>query len=194
MRSSPKESSLLLRADQSFGALRADKGLAQAEALAPVLAEVGVEALVSSPFARAVATLQPFAEAQGLPIAVDEGLRERNLAAGWLPDAAAAEEAIRRMHADLSYCLQERRERPSDHRPFRGRPGEGDRHPSRPSTVAVGSHGGVISHLLARHRDDLKPQFWTSIRNPHLFVFDCAGEPRWIAERTLDGAPGVRNW
>ncbi|MGH6958734.1 MAG: histidine phosphatase family protein, partial [Caulobacteraceae bacterium] len=77
-------------------------GAAQARALAPVLAELGVEALVSSPYRRAVATLQPFADAAGLPIVTDEDLRERSLG-GWLKAAEEVEAAIARMHADLDF-------------------------------------------------------------------------------------------
>ncbi|MGH7735059.1 MAG: histidine phosphatase family protein, partial [Gemmatimonadales bacterium] len=72
-----------------------EAGKRQANDLAPMLRAHGVNALASSPYARAIATLDPFARAAGLGIAVDADLRERNLG-GWLPDLAAVEEAVRR--------------------------------------------------------------------------------------------------
>jgi len=62
-----------------------------------------------------------------------------------------------------------------------------------PALPEVGSHGGVIGHLLARHDRGLGGEFWRRIRNPHLFVFDLEPEVRWLDERTLDGSAGVRS-
>jgi 2,3-bisphosphoglycerate-dependent phosphoglycerate mutase len=170
-------------------------GRRQAQALAPVLAELGVDALASSPYLRAIETLQPFADAAGLPIAVDEDLRERSLGA-WLSTLAEVEAAVRRMHADLDFRLDG------------GETGRAclDRFEAALArvvaanegrTIAVGSHGGVLGHLLARRGPPsegapLTGEFWRRIRNPHLFVFDARAELRWTGERTLDGAPGVR--
>jgi len=165
-------------------------GRRQAAALAPVLHELGVDALTSSPYIRAVDTLRPFAEAAGLPIAVDEDLRERALG-GWLDDVAQVEAAVARMHADLDFKLEGgetgraclARFEAALARVVANNPGR---------TIAVGSHGGVLSHLLARHDGELSGEFWRRIRNPHLFVFDVEPEVRWRAEHTLDGSPGVR--
>ena len=167
-------------------------GVAQAAALAPVLAELGVDALASSPYIRAIETLKPYAEAAGLPIAVDDDLRERSLGA-WLDDPADLQEAIRRMHADLDFRLEGGetgracvvRFEAALARVIAANPGR---------TIAVGSHGGVLSHLIARHAGDLAGAFWNRIRNPHIFVFDARGALAWRSERTLDGAPGVRDW
>ena len=166
-----------------------DLGRRQASELAAMLAELGVEALASSPHQRAIETLQPYAGQAGLAIAVDEGLRERSLG-GWIADPAEVEEAVRRMHADLSY----RREGgESGHACLArfddavGRVVE----TNQGRCVAIGSHGGVLSHFLARADAGLPPDFWRRIRNPHIFIFDVTGKPRWEGERTLDGAPGV---
>ena len=168
-----------------------EEGRRQAEALAPVLAELGVDALASSPFIRAVDTLRPYSEVAGLPIAVDEDLRERALG-GWLSDLAEVEEAVRRMHADLEFKLEGgetggacvARFEAALARVAAANPGR---------TIAVGSHGGVLGHLLARHDGGLSGEFWRRIRNPHLFVFDLQPEVRWRSERTLDGSAGVRS-
>jgi broad specificity phosphatase PhoE len=98
------------------------------------------------------------------------------------------EAAIRNMHADLDFQLEG---------------GESGRaciarfdaalarvvaaHPGR--TVAVGSHGGVLGHLIARQGVAMPDAFWRRIRNPHLFVFDTRDGLRWVDERTFDGSP-----
>jgi 2,3-bisphosphoglycerate-dependent phosphoglycerate mutase len=162
-------------------------GRRQAADLAAALAELGVDALASSPYQRAIDTLQPFADRAGLEISVDEDLRERALG-GWMPDIADIEAAVRSMHADLDFQLEG---------------GESGRaciarfeaalarvvaaYPGR--TIAVGSHGGVLGHLITRQGVALPDAFWKRIRNPHLFIFDAGAELRWVDERTFDGSP-----
>lgn len=59
-------------------------------------------------------------------------------------------------------------------------------------TVAVGSHGGVLGHLISRIEARLPERFWLRIRNPHLFVLEAGEGLKWVSERTFDGTPGVR--
>ena len=165
-----------------------DLGRQQALDLVPVLTELGVDALASSPYQRAIDTLRPYAGAAGLEIAVDDDLRERSLGA-WLESLAEVEEAMRNMHADLDFSLPG---------------GESGRAclarveaalarivvANQGRTIAVGSHGGVLGHLISRHVSGLPSEFWRRIRNPHLFVFDASNELQWVSERTLAG-PGV---
>jgi 2,3-bisphosphoglycerate-dependent phosphoglycerate mutase len=167
-----------------------EKGVGQAASLAPVLAELGVDAVASSPYLRAVETLRPYAEAAGLAIATDEDLRERELG-GWLEDPAEVEEAIRRMHADPDWRLTDDGEtgRECVARFQAALERVVAAHPGR--TIAVGSHGGVLGHLIARHRNGLPDRFWNMIRNPHVFIFDAGAELRWRDERTFDGSPGL---
>ena len=164
-----------------------EPGAAQAAALAPVLAELGVDALASSPYLRAIETLRPYADAAGLEIAVDEDLRERALG-GWMPNLADVEAAVRRMHADLDFQLEGgesgracvARFEAALARVVAANPGR---------TIAVGSHGGVLGHLISRQGAQLPENFWRRIRNPHIFVFDAGAGLRWTGERTLDGSP-----
>lgn len=163
-------------------------GRSQARALVPILRELGVDALVSSPYQRAIDTLRPYAHAAGLEIAVDDDLRERSLGA-WLESVEALNDAIRRMHADLDFHLEGgesgraclARYEAALARAIAACSGR---------TIAVGAHGGVISHFLAAHHAGLPAEFWRSIRNPHLFIFEATGAFRWLGERSLEG-PGL---
>jgi 2,3-bisphosphoglycerate-dependent phosphoglycerate mutase len=166
-----------------------EAGRRQASDLTDALAELGVDALASSPYLRATETLRPYADRAGLEIAIDEDLRERVLGR-WMADIADAEEAVRRMHADLDFqreggesgraCIA--RFEAALARVVAANPGR---------TVAVGSHGGVLGHLIARQGVSLPDAFWKRIRNPHLFIFDASDELRWVDERTFDGSPGL---
>lgn len=54
-------------------------GLSQAEAIGERFREMNIDVLVSSDLCRAMQTMQPIAEARGLPIVRDARLRERHL-------------------------------------------------------------------------------------------------------------------
>lgn len=56
-----------------------ETGLAQAEQAARLLARIQVDAIVSSPLIRALATVQPLANRLGLPVATDDRLMEINV-------------------------------------------------------------------------------------------------------------------
>lgn len=164
-----------------------ETGRRQAEDVAPVLAELGVEALWSSPYLRAVETLAPFARAQGLTIATDDDLRERELG-GWIDSAEAVEAAIERSHADPDFRLEGGESaRMSLARFDAALRRVADAHPGQ--IVAVGSHGGLLGYLIGRMRPErLPPRFWRDIRNPHVFVFEALAGLRLVDERTLDGS------
>jgi 2,3-bisphosphoglycerate-dependent phosphoglycerate mutase len=67
-----------------------DEGHAQARGLIDVLASLGVSRIVSSPYLRAVQSVQPFAGRVGLAIETDSRLRERVLPTTTLVDWQAA--------------------------------------------------------------------------------------------------------
>jgi 2,3-bisphosphoglycerate-dependent phosphoglycerate mutase len=71
---------------QSREASLSDEGLAQAEALVPILQALQTGPIFSSPYARAVETLTPYAKASGQDITEIEDLRERVLSPMPLPD------------------------------------------------------------------------------------------------------------
>ena len=57
-----------------------DTGMLRAEAIVPVLAAYGVRTVVSSPSARCVATLEPYARLAGVRVRLREGLSEEGFA------------------------------------------------------------------------------------------------------------------
>jgi phosphohistidine phosphatase SixA/ADP-ribose pyrophosphatase YjhB (NUDIX family) len=64
-----------------------DKGLAQAQAIAPILAAYGVTRLVTSGSVRCTDTLRPYAVSTGIPLRLKDGLSEEGYAAD--PDRSA---------------------------------------------------------------------------------------------------------
>jgi 2,3-bisphosphoglycerate-dependent phosphoglycerate mutase len=147
------------------------RGRAQAVELARRLSPLGIDHIVSSPYARARATIQPFADLAGLPVQVDERLAERRLSPqpidNWRdfvrssfedPDSRAAggesgRETLARGWAAIESILQQGHQLP-----------------------AVVSHGQLLSLVL----HSLDPGFgfagWESMRNPEVFLLEHEGD------------------
>src|SRR5687768_12125919 len=63
-----------------------EEGVIQAKNLAAFFQKREVSKIVSSPFARAVSSIEPFSEQSGIPVEIDERLRERVLSSENLED------------------------------------------------------------------------------------------------------------
>ena len=82
----------------------AEEGCKQAEQLAGVLEDLDsvIEKIYSSPFRRAVLSLQPYADRKGLTIHIEEDLRERHLSNEPIDDI---NKERKKMWSDLAYSL-----------------------------------------------------------------------------------------
>lgn len=80
-----------------------EKGRADSERLADFLQGKGIEQIYSSPYPRAVQTLEPLARRLGLPIELEPDLRERTVGS-WVEDFPAF---ARRQWEDFDYRLEQ---------------------------------------------------------------------------------------
>lgn len=140
------------------------QGAADAEALVARLAPFGVDAICSSPYLRAVQTIEPFAAARGLPINIDFRLRERLLSAESLPDWL---DHIERSFADFDYrapggeTLREAQ--------ARGLAAIAALAEDEGRVIAVVSHGNLLSSLLNRMDTGFGFAEWQAMPNPALY-------------------------
>lgn len=165
-----------------------DEGRAQAERLADFLSGRPVDAIVSSPFRRAVATIRPLAERLGLEIRVDDRLRERVLSAepvaDWmerleasfhdldlrLPGGESSREAMARGVSVIEELI--------------GRPHR---------AVVVVTHGNLMSLILKRYDASFGFEGWRRLGNPDVYelVASRAGVEA-VARLASDGLSGLR--
>jgi len=129
-----------------------EKGLRARETVTGYLQDKEIHAVLSSPYRRAVDTVRPFADLQGMEIELIEDFRERRVDSVWIEDFNAF---AKRQWADFEYklsdgeCLREVQERniaalSGVLRQYAGK------------NVAVGSHGtaiGTIIHYFDRSFD-----------------------------------------
>ena len=121
-----------------------EKGQCDAARVTDFLLDKGITAVWSSPYRRAVDTVQSFADRMGLPVHTDEDLRERRVDSVWIEDFNSF---CRQQWADFDYRLTDGETlRTVEERNLRALRRILSAHPEE--AVAVGSHGTALSTLL----------------------------------------------
>ena len=162
-----------------------ERGQLQAHALAQPLATQGIEVLYSSPYRRAIDTVNPFAVAAGLQIRTDARLRERRLTHGFHPDW---KRLIEKAWDDLRFALpgcesgldcQARIRECLD--------GLVLKNPGR--KIAIATHGNAIALYLNSLDKTFGFQGWASLKTPDVFSVDypSVGDPKWDEAFGMDG-------
>lgn len=168
------------------------KGLADRMLVAKLLADVRVDAVVSSPYHRAIDTVKPLAEARGLPVEIMDDLRERKIDSCWIEDFNAF---ARRQWADFTYklsdgeCLAEVQARnlAAVQAILAAHAGQ---------TVAIGSHGTAQSTIIHHFVPGFGYDEFEAIRRvmPWVvrFVFDEGGQ--CLSIRAFDVFSETSRW
>lgn len=160
-----------------------ERGCADAEAVCERLRHERIDAVVSSPYARAIQTLRPLAERLGLQLELDAGFRERQLAdAGCAPGNFMS--AIEKVFADPGFSFpggesnQAAQERgvAALRRIFAKYPGK---------RVAIGTHGNMMTLIMNYYDSRYDVHFWKRMTMPDIYKLT-------FVEETLIDA--VRLW
>jgi len=149
---------------QSSDASLTEQGFHQAEVLAKFFADKKIDRIITSPFLRAIQTIEPLSTRGNINVEIDERLSERILGTSDLPDwyeklratftdmelkfegGESSNEAMER----IVNVVEETIKSESEH------------------TIIV-SHGNIITLLLKNYHNDIDFQFWTQLRNPDVF-------------------------
>lgn len=147
-------------------------GAEQALRLAARLADPPPAAIYSSPYARAVQTIEPLSDRTGLAIGIIDDLRERLLATGPLPDWLSQ---LQQCFADFdARAPGGESSREAQNRVVRTLSVLRDRHPEE--RVIVASHGNLIALALhARAPDVVDFDFWAAIPMPAVYELPAGG-------------------
>jgi 2,3-bisphosphoglycerate-dependent phosphoglycerate mutase len=151
-----------------------EEGLVQAERLADFLVPLAPDRIVSSPFRRAIQSVEPLAARLGLAIETDDRLRERAL--GTAP--GDWEEHLRRSFDEVDRVL-EGGESTRD-AAARGAAAIADVLASAAAATVVACHGN-LSTLILRHFDGRAGvEEWRAMTNPDVFrIVDGRPERIW---------------
>ena len=152
-------------------------GRAAAAHVADVLASQGI-ARITQPHARAIETVQPLADRLGVPIAIDDDLRERRLAGGPLDDFRAVLEAAWRDFGlvppggESSSAAQARVTRAIRRIAA-----------TTPGPIAIALHGNALALFLHTLDAGVDFSFWARMSTPDVFVVERAGPDPWTFRR-----------
>jgi len=150
----------------------------QADELVTVLQTLDIDGLVSSPYLRALKTIEPFSRHTSLEIVVDERLRERSLPredAGHLIPHDIYYSWIEHSWKDFNYappggetfldCQQRMLAVINDYR-----------QKAAHQNLLLCSHGNAISLVLHHLDSDFSLENWRNMPNPELYEIHCDGE------------------
>lgn len=147
-------------------------GVTQAKALSEFLLPLGVRRIISSPFRRARTSIEPYARRVGLPVEIDDRLRERALSGVPLADSR---ERLRASFDDFDLCIEGgessrtamTRAAAALHDALRG----------DASPVLLVTHGNLLTLLLRSLDERYGFDDWASLTNPDVFCVEiCAGQ------------------
>ncbi|MGE7880032.1 histidine phosphatase family protein [Peribacillus muralis] len=142
-----------------------EKGSKQAEYLADIFRNAKIDRIISSPFLRAIQSVEPLSEKIKIRIEIDERLSERTLSTKDLPDWF---EKLKATFNDMELKFeggessQEAKNRIVNvvEEVFKSVTG---------NTVIV-SHGNIISLLLRNYNSDFDFECWKNLSNPDIFL------------------------
>lgn len=150
---------------QAADAKLTEEGQKQAEELAGCLKGQSIQRIVSSPFQRAVQTIQPLGEKLAIPIEKDQRLTERTLSTEHLPDWL---EKLKETFFDpnLSFSGGESGNKATK----RVIEVVEDIFNRQEKTTVVVTHGGLMALLLRHYNPDYGFEDWLNLGNPDVYV------------------------
>lgn len=143
-----------------------EDGVKQAQSLIRFFKEIEVNRMISSPFKRAVDSIQPLAESKGLDVHIHQQLSERVLSADILPDWL---EKLEESFSDTELVF----EGWESARAAEERLSEVvDAESKKEGTTLIVTHGGILSHFLSKYDAGFGFGGWQRLSNPDVYVFD----------------------
>jgi 2,3-bisphosphoglycerate-dependent phosphoglycerate mutase len=143
-------------------------GLDDAHRVAHVLASFPITLILSSPYLRAIQTIEPFAKASNLKILEDLRFREREL--GDI-GTASFKEAVYQTWIDVDFAHP----KGESVRQAQSRALEGlveNLHLSIPSHIVICTHGNLLTCILNHFDPDVSFQFWQNMSMPDVYYLD----------------------
>ncbi len=142
-----------------------EKGFDQARTLVELFSNTPIDRIISSPFIRAIQSIEPLSKKTNSIIEVDERLAERTLSTEDLPDWL---EKLKATYDDLELKYEG---------------GESSREAmdrivsvveealeSDAENIIIVTHGNIMSLLLKNYQESFGFEDWKSLRNPDVFL------------------------
>lgn len=153
------------------------RGMRDAESVADLLGEHPITTVFSSPYTRALQTVQPLAARLGQRIRTDERFRERELGQ-W--SAGSFEEAVQRTWMDMDFSFPGgETNRQAQRRAIQGLQeliaADSQGH------ILIGTHGNLLALTLAHYHPQVGYEFWRALSMPDVYQLEvhAGGEVKY---------------
>ncbi|GED67615.1 hypothetical protein BRE01_13170 [Brevibacillus reuszeri] len=150
-------------------------GTKQAEQLVSFFEGISIDRIVSSPFHRAIATIQPVAAKRGISVELDQRLEERVLSSQHMEDWL---DRLRDTFQDLSLCFEGGESSLTAMQ--RANDVLNELLSSVAQHIVIVSHGGLLSLLMKSIDDRFGFSEWQQLSNPDVFLLTCADTERQL--------------
>ncbi|MGD6778004.1 histidine phosphatase family protein [Sutcliffiella horikoshii] len=160
------------------------EGFKQAAELAVLFSNIQINRIISSPFLRAIQSVEPFSKEMNIGIELDERLAERTLSSVNLPDwmdklkatyedmelkfegGESSREAMDRIVTVVEEALE-----------------------SDDENIIIVTHGNIMSLLLKNYQESFGYEDWKSLRNPDVFLLKRDGETGAVTVERIHDSP-----
>jgi 2,3-bisphosphoglycerate-dependent phosphoglycerate mutase len=168
-----------------------DLGKAQASQLASILANLKIQKVISSPYARCIDTVTPFVNTSNLPLEIHDGLRERHIVNTVGADFHDFYEIWRKSWTDFHFCMPgcessltaQKRFVDAVRKIVQTHPG---------SVLGVSTHGNVLGLFLNFINSEFHLAEAERIRNPDVLkIVAHADGYEWDQNFSLPGLEGL---
>ena len=156
---------------QAPEAILTKEGREQAEKLADYFGELKIKRIISSPYVRALQSIEPLANRVGIGIEEDERLSERVLAPKPHPDWLML---LQKSFDDLDFCVDGGES--SREAMERAVAVLQDAKELSKGNVVMVTHGNLLSLLLKYFNEDVGFNEWERLSNPDLYSVSFSGE------------------
>lgn len=157
------------------------KGSKQAKYLVDFFSNVKIDRIISSPYLRAIQSVEPLSEKTNIKIEIDERLSERILCTKDLPDWY---EKLKATFNDMELKFEGGESSQEAKSRIANVVEEVLRGGNENNTVIV-SHGNLISLLIKNYNSDFDFECWKKLSNPDIFQINCINN-EVILERIWD--------
>lgn len=148
-----------------------ESGYADAQHVKEVLENERISRVLSSPYKRAVQTVEPLARSVGSGIELMEGFRERQLSEGPVDDFAAA---IAKVWSDEDYAFQGgESNREAKARGVAAALEVLERYPGE--RIAIGTHGNLMVLVMNHFDSRYGVEFWRELAMPDIYCLRFDG-------------------
>ncbi|MDN4494445.1 histidine phosphatase family protein [Ureibacillus aquaedulcis] len=151
------------------------QGELDAEKITDLMNNKDIDLIVSSPYTRALQTIEGIANSKGLDIKIFEELRERQLKGAFKLSEEEIQQAIKTSYEDIDFHLEEG-ESIKDVQD-RAIPVINDLlNHYQGKTILIGTHGNVMTSIMNHFNKDYGYEFWKSTSKPDIYKLELLGK------------------